>query len=72
MIWNDAFATEFLEECLGEIDRHDRPGEGRDRCPRNRGAIIARSAAEEGRDAFEVIVRAVGVGKKAGREKKKN
>ena len=72
MIWNDAFAAEFLEQSLREKDRHDRPGEGRDRCPRNRGAIMAGSAAEERGDAFEVIVRAVGVGKKAGREKKKN
>src|SRR5216684_3916171 len=72
LIWNDAFAAEFLEQCLGEKDRHDRTGEGRDRCPRNRGAIIARSTAEKRSDALEVIVRAVGVREKTSGEEQKN
>src|SRR5260370_41459856 len=71
MIWNDAFAAEFLEQSLREKDRHGRPGEGRDRCSRNRGARMAGSSAEERGDRFEVFVPAVGGGKKARAEKKK-
>src|SRR5438552_4810602 len=72
MIWNDAFAAEFFEQGWGEKDRHDRSTKGRDRCPRNRCAIIARAAAEERGDALEIIVRAVRVGEKASGKKKQN
>jgi len=71
MIWNDAFAAEFFEQRLRKKDRHDRSSKGRNRCPRNRSAIIASPAPEERRDALEIIVRAVRVGEKAGRQKKK-
>src|SRR5213076_1729871 len=72
MIWNDAFAAEFFEQGWGEKDRHDRSTKGRDRCPRNRCAIIARAAAEERGYALEIIVRAVRVGEKASGKKKQN
>src|SRR5260370_31778983 len=65
MIWNDTFAAEFLEQSLREKDRHYRPGEGRDRCPRNRGAIMAGLAPRERGDAFVFIASALWGSKKS-------
>src|SRR6266536_850360 len=72
MIWNDAFAAEFFEQGLCKKNRHNRSSESRNRCPRNGSAIIASPAPEERRDALEIIVRAVGIGEKAGGEKNQN
>src|SRR5436190_10816179 len=72
MIWNDAFAAEFFEQGLCKKDRHNRSSESRNRRPRNGSAIIASPAPEERRDALEVVIRAVGIGEKAGGEKNQN
>ena len=61
MIRHDALGAEFLEQTLGEKDRHDRSGEGRNRGPGNCCPIATGSATEERSDSFKIVVRAVGV-----------
>src|SRR5881409_1666410 len=57
IVGHESFAGEFFKQRLREENRGDRAGERRERRPRNRRFVTARSAAEQRRDAFEVVVR---------------